>query len=91
VTGAVSFCGPATATADARAPKSFYFKGKQASVPEIAKALGEALTLDPQFAAACFAAKLEGEYHDLPYAEACFKNVESDSRYKALRQKIKMP
>jgi transcriptional activator of cad operon len=36
-----------------------------------------------------FAAKHEGEYHDLPYAEACFKNVESDARYQALRRKMK--
>jgi hypothetical protein len=36
-----------------------------------------------------FAAKHEGEYHDLPYAEACFKNIESDTRYQALHQKMK--
>jgi serine/threonine-protein kinase len=38
-----------------------------------------------------FVAKHGGEYHDLPNREACFKNVESDSRYKALRQKKKLP
>ena len=36
-----------------------------------------------------FAAKRQGEYHDLPYAEACFKNVESDTRYQALLRKMK--
>ena len=36
-----------------------------------------------------FAAKHEGEYRDLPYAEACFENVESDTRYQALHRKMK--
>ncbi len=36
-----------------------------------------------------FAARHEGEYHDLPYAEACFNNVESDPRYQALQRKMK--
>ena len=36
-----------------------------------------------------FAAKRQGEYRDLPYAEACFKNVESDTRYQALLRKMK--
>jgi TolB-like protein/DNA-binding winged helix-turn-helix (wHTH) protein/Tfp pilus assembly protein PilF len=38
-----------------------------------------------------FLAKHPGEYHDLPNREACFKNVESDSSYKAWRQKLKLP
>jgi len=38
-----------------------------------------------------FVAKHQGEYHDLPNREACFKNVESDSSYKAWRQKSKLP
>jgi TolB-like protein/DNA-binding winged helix-turn-helix (wHTH) protein/Tfp pilus assembly protein PilF len=38
-----------------------------------------------------FLAKHQGEYQDLPNREACFKNVESDSTYKALRQKLKLP
>jgi tetratricopeptide (TPR) repeat protein len=38
-----------------------------------------------------FLAKHEGEYHGLPNREACFANVESDSNYKALRQKLKLP
>ncbi len=37
-----------------------------------------------------FVAKHQGEYHDLPNREACFKNVESDSSYKAWRQKLKL-
>lgn len=36
-------------------------------------------------------AKYQGEYHDLPNREACFKNVQSDSSYKAWRQKLKLP
>lgn len=36
-----------------------------------------------------FAAKHSGEYHDLPYAEACLKNVASDTRYKALERKMR--
>jgi tetratricopeptide (TPR) repeat protein len=35
-----------------------------------------------------FAAKHEGEYHDLPNREACFKNVESDARYQALQRQM---
>jgi len=38
-----------------------------------------------------FVAKHQGEYHDLPNREACFKNVESDSSYEAWRQKSKLP
>jgi TolB-like protein/DNA-binding winged helix-turn-helix (wHTH) protein/tetratricopeptide (TPR) repeat protein len=38
-----------------------------------------------------FLAKHQDEYHDLPNREACFKNVESDSSYKAWRQKLKLP
>jgi transcriptional activator of cad operon len=38
-----------------------------------------------------FLEKHQGEYHDLPNREACFKNVESDSSYKASRQKLKLP
>ncbi len=38
-----------------------------------------------------FVAKHQGEYHDLPNREACFQNVESDSSYKAWRQKLKLP
>lgn len=38
-----------------------------------------------------FLAKHQGEYHDLPNREACFNNVESDSSYKAWRQKLKLP
>jgi tetratricopeptide (TPR) repeat protein len=38
-----------------------------------------------------FVAKHQGEYHDLPNREACFKNVESDPSYKALRKKLKLP
>jgi TolB-like protein/DNA-binding winged helix-turn-helix (wHTH) protein/Tfp pilus assembly protein PilF len=38
-----------------------------------------------------FLAKHQGEYHDLPNREACFKNVESNSSYKAWRQKLKLP
>jgi TolB-like protein/DNA-binding winged helix-turn-helix (wHTH) protein/Tfp pilus assembly protein PilF len=37
-----------------------------------------------------FLEKHQGEYHDLPNREACFKNVESDSSYKAWRQKLKL-
>jgi TolB-like protein/DNA-binding winged helix-turn-helix (wHTH) protein/Tfp pilus assembly protein PilF len=36
-----------------------------------------------------FAAKRQGEYHDLPYAEACFRYLESDTRYQALQQEMK--
>jgi TolB-like protein/DNA-binding winged helix-turn-helix (wHTH) protein/Tfp pilus assembly protein PilF len=36
-----------------------------------------------------FAAKREGEYHDLPYVEACFNNLETDSRYEALQRQMK--
>jgi hypothetical protein len=36
-----------------------------------------------------FAAEPDGEYHDLPYEEACFKSVESDTRYQALQRKMK--
>jgi hypothetical protein len=36
-----------------------------------------------------FAAKREGEYHDLANREACFKNVESDARYQALLRQMK--
>jgi TolB-like protein/DNA-binding winged helix-turn-helix (wHTH) protein/Tfp pilus assembly protein PilF len=38
-----------------------------------------------------FVAKHQGEYHDLPNREDCFKNVESDPSYKTLRQKLKLP
>ena len=38
-----------------------------------------------------FVAKHQGGYHDLPNREACFQNVESDSSYKAWRQKLKLP
>jgi transcriptional activator of cad operon len=38
-----------------------------------------------------FVAKHQGEYHDLPNREACFKNVQSDSGYTAWRQKLKLP
>jgi TolB-like protein/DNA-binding winged helix-turn-helix (wHTH) protein/Tfp pilus assembly protein PilF len=38
-----------------------------------------------------FLATHQGEYHDLPNREACFKNVESDSSYRAWRQKLKLP
>jgi transcriptional activator of cad operon len=38
-----------------------------------------------------FVANHQGVYHDLPNREACFKNVESDSSYKAWRQKLKLP
>jgi TolB-like protein/DNA-binding winged helix-turn-helix (wHTH) protein len=37
-----------------------------------------------------FLAKHQGEYHDLPNREACFKNLESDSTYKAWRQRLKL-
>jgi TolB-like protein/DNA-binding winged helix-turn-helix (wHTH) protein/Tfp pilus assembly protein PilF len=37
-----------------------------------------------------FVAKHQGEYHDLPSREACFKNMESDPSYKAWRQKLKV-
>jgi Tfp pilus assembly protein PilF len=36
-----------------------------------------------------FVAKHEGEYHDLPNREACFKTVESDARFHALQQQMK--
>jgi TolB-like protein/DNA-binding winged helix-turn-helix (wHTH) protein/predicted TPR repeat methyltransferase len=36
-----------------------------------------------------FAANRQGEYHDLLYAEACFKILESDVRYQALQRKMK--
>jgi TolB-like protein/DNA-binding winged helix-turn-helix (wHTH) protein/tetratricopeptide (TPR) repeat protein len=35
-------------------------------------------------------AKHQGEYHDLPNREACLKSLESDSSYKAWRQKLKL-
>jgi Tfp pilus assembly protein PilF len=38
-----------------------------------------------------FLATHQGEYHDLLDREACFQNVESDSSYKAWRQKLKLP
>ena len=38
-----------------------------------------------------FLAKHQGEYHGLPNREACFENVQLDSSYKALRQKLKLP
>jgi hypothetical protein len=38
-----------------------------------------------------FLATHQGEYHDLLNREACFQNVESDSSYKAWRQKLKLP
>ncbi|MGC2459885.1 MAG: tetratricopeptide repeat protein [Steroidobacteraceae bacterium] len=36
-----------------------------------------------------FVAKHEGEYHDLPNREACFKNAESDARFQALQRQMK--
>jgi hypothetical protein len=36
-----------------------------------------------------FVAKQEGEYHDLPNREACFKTVESDARFQALQRQMK--
>jgi Tfp pilus assembly protein PilF len=36
-----------------------------------------------------FVAKHEGEYHDLPNREACFKTVESDARFQALQRQMK--
>jgi serine/threonine-protein kinase len=35
-------------------------------------------------------AKHQGEYHDLPNREACLISLESDSSYKAWRQKLKL-
>jgi len=36
-----------------------------------------------------FVGKQEGEYHDLPNREACFKTAESDARFQALRRQMK--
>ena len=38
-----------------------------------------------------FLAKHQGEYHDLPDREACFKNLQADSSYNAWRHKARLP